>query len=131
MELDDKRLKLIIILALWQLGFIGLSFITCIFLTHRVAGPLYKLRTFFSAIRDGQDNGKLRFREGDYFQEIAEGYNEALERLREDYKNDLVYLSEVNTYINNLSLVVPDDKKAIINEISKRLNEMQERFHQK
>lgn len=128
-QLSEKRWTLIVILSLWQLGFIAMTFIICIFLTHKVAGPLYKLMMFFSAIRDGRDNGNLKFREGDYFQEVAEGYNEAFAKLKEDYKNDMVYLEEVNSYLNNLSLVVPDDKKVVIQQISKRLNEMQEKFN--
>ena len=39
-----------------------------------------------------------------------------------------VYISEVTSYINNLSLVVPDDKRVVLNEISSRLSLIQERF---
>ena len=128
-ELSQKRTSLIIILALWQLGFIALAFIISIFLTHKVAGPLYKLQQFFSAIGQGSDNGTLKFRGGDYFHEVADSYNEAIGKMKEDYKQDLVYLSEVNSYINNLSMVVPEDKKAVIQEISKRLTHIQEKFN--
>ena len=130
-NITEQRNSLIFVLVLCQLGFIGLTFVVSIFLTHRVAGPLFKLNKFFAAIRDGGDNGKLYFRKGDYFQDVADGYNEAVAKLREDYKNDFVYLSEVNSYINNLSMVVPDDKKAVIQEISKRLEQMQEKFNQR
>ena len=129
-SLAQKRTSLIIILSLWQVGFTALVFIICIYLTHKVAGPLYKLQKFLKALKDGHDYGKLSFRNGDYFQEVAEDYNEALGQLKEDYKNDIVYLSEVNAYLNNLSMVVPDDKKAVINEISKRLTEIQNRFNE-
>ena len=49
----------------------------------------------------------------------------------EEHKKDLVYISEVTTYINNLSLVVPEDKRVVLNEIIVKLNEIQNRFHSK
>lgn len=130
-SLEAKRKSLISVLALWQIGFTALVFIMCIFLTHKVAGPLFKLQKFFTAIVEGGDNGRLFFRSGDYFTELADSYNDAINQLKEDYKNDFVYLSEVSAYINNLSLVVPDDKKAVLNEINKRLTEIQGKFNEK
>ncbi|MCO4794042.1 MAG: hypothetical protein KC493_10030 [Bacteriovoracaceae bacterium] len=130
-NLESKRKSLISVLTLWQVGFTALVFIICIFLTHKVAGPLFKLQKFFTAITEGGDNGRLFFRSGDYFSELADSYNDAINQLKEDYKNDFVYLSEVSAYLNNLSLVVPDDKKAVLNEINKRLGEIQGKFNEK
>ncbi len=127
-NLEDKRNSLIIILTLWQVGFIALAFVVNIFLTHRVAGPLFKLKKFFQAITDGQDNGRLTFRDGDHFPEVATAYNEAMNTLSERHKNDLAYLGEVTAYLNNLSLVVPDDKKAVLGEIITKLDTIQNRF---
>lgn len=129
-NLESKRNALIVVLVLWQLGFIGIAFIANIFLTHKVAGPIFKLKKFFQAIVDGEENGKLKFRDGDYFEDLAVSYNEAITTLKDKHKNDLVYLSEVSTYLNNLKLVVPDDKKAVLNEIILKLNDMQEKFNE-
>lgn len=130
-QLEDKKITLIVILGLWQIGFTSLAFITCIFMTHKVAGPLYKVQKYLATIRDGQISGKLFFRNGDYFKEIADDLNETFETIQENYKNDFVYLSEVNAYLNNLSLVVPDDKKVVLKEITQKLTEIQNRFQQK
>ena len=101
------------------------------FYSHRIAGPLYKLQKHLRSIREGFNPGKLFFRNGDYFQDVADDLNDTIEHIEDGYKNDLVYLSEVNSYINNLSLVVPDDKRVVLNEISSRLSEIQERFTNK
>lgn len=130
-QLLDRQSTLLVILILWQLGFTLLAFITCIFMTHKVAGPLYKLQKYLSSIRDGQFGGKLYFRKGDYFQEVAHDINETFETIQENYQNDFVYLSEVNAYLNNLALVVPDDKKVVLKEISEKLTEIQGRFQPK
>ena len=56
-------------------------------------------------------------------------FNKTFENIQENYRKDFVYLSEVSAYINNLSLVVPDDKKIVLSEISKKLEEIQSRFN--
>lgn len=124
---SSKRDALILFLILLHLGFTCLTFFVCVFFSHKIAGPIYKLQKHLKLIREG-NNEKLFFRKGDYFQELADDVNETFEQLEDGYKNDLVYLSEVTSYINNLSLVVPDDKRVVLNEISARLSSMQERF---
>lgn len=124
----NKRDSLILFLTLLHLGLTCLTFFICIFFSHKIAGPLYKLQKHLKLVRDGENPGDLSFRKGDYFQEIATDINATFAHLEDGYKNDLVYLSEVTSYINNLSLVVPDDKRVVLNEISSRLSHMQERF---
>ncbi|MBC7540555.1 MAG: hypothetical protein H7281_17150 [Bacteriovorax sp.] len=125
---SEKRDALILFLILLHLGFTCLTFFICVFFSHKIAGPLYKLQKHLKLLREGNNPGSLFFRKGDYFQELADDVNETFDHLEDSYKNDLVYLSEVTSYINNLSLVVPDDKRVVLNEISSRLSHMQERF---
>jgi signal transduction histidine kinase len=129
-KLSDQRENLITVLVLFHLGMTGLIFIICIIFSHKIAGPIYKTRQILSIIRDGNLNERLSFRGGDYFPELAEDFNETFDEIQENYKNDFVYLSEVNAYLNNLALVVPDDKKVVLNEISQKLNEMQAHFNE-
>lgn len=89
---------------------------------------MYKLQKFLHDVQDNGFNGRLFFRKGDYFQEVAEDINDTFEELEEKYQNDMVYLGEVSSYLNNLSMVVPDDKKVVLNEITQRLGEIQERY---
>lgn len=124
----EKRDLLILLLIGLHLGFSILTFFMCIFFSHRIAGPLYKMQKHLRAIREGLNPGNLFFRKGDYFQDVADDLNATIDVLEDSYKKDLVYLSEVNSYINNLSLVVPDDKRVVLNEISSRLSEIQEKF---
>jgi sensor histidine kinase YesM len=127
-EIDSTLTSVIFILVMFQLAFTTIIFVISIFFTHKVAGPIYKLRKFMAMLRDGQNVPKLKFRNGDYFQDLAEDFNETVQAVQDGYKNDVVYLSEISSYLNNLSLVVPDDKKAVISEINKKLSEMQEKF---
>ena len=128
-QLKDKQTSLIFILSIWQLGFTTLVFIGCIFFSHKIAGPMYKLQKFLMSIRDGEARGTLFFRKGDYFHEVADDLNDTFEMIEENYKNDFVYISEVSAYLKNLSMVVPEDKKVVLEEISKRLTQIQDRFN--
>lgn len=127
-QLTSKRTALITTLILWQVGFSAMIFIICVFFSHKIAGPIYKLQKFFAAVREGQFSGKLFFRKGDYFQELADDYNDTIEVILERQKADFVYISEVAAYVSNLALVVPEDKKVVLKEISQKLNEIQARF---
>ncbi len=130
-DYKTRRTQLFIFLVLLQIGFTGLTFFICIFFSHKIAGPLYKLQKHLGKIRNKETHSKLTFRKGDYFQDLAEEVNMTFDQIEEDYKNDLMYMSEVSSYLNNLSLVVPDDKRVVLNEIINRLDEIQGRFNQR
>jgi len=125
---ESKRNSLILFLILLHIGFTCLTFLSCIFFSHKIAGPLYKLKKHLNEIRQNGIRDHVFFRKGDYFLDIADEVNQTMDLVHEGYKNDLIYLGEVNSYINNLSLVVPDDKKIILHEISSKLSQMQERY---
>ena len=105
-----------------------LVFATFIFFTHKIAGPLYKLRTHLSAIREGKEISALTFRDGDYFHDVAEEVTAFLETVAINQENDFLYVEEVSRYIENLIPLVPDDKKPVLNEISRRLLEIKSRY---
>lgn len=119
------------ILSLWQIGFTALIFVCCIFLSHKIAGPIYKLQKYLSSVRNGEPHGKLFFRKGDYFHELADDINLTFDQIEESRKKDMVFLNEVNEYIKNLNMVVPENKQSVLEEISKKLTEMQERYNLK
>lgn len=54
------------LLILWEAAFVLITFITCIIMTHRIAGPVYKLKRYLTNMRNGVIDGKLSFRSGDY-----------------------------------------------------------------
>ena len=129
--LTESRKSLLILLGLIQIGFVGLIFIVCIFLSHKIAGPIYKLQKYLRDIRMGGPITNLWFRNGDNFPEIAEEVNEVMEFFVQQRIDDFAYLEEVSSYIANLSLIVPEDKKPVLNEIISKLAEIQARYQTK
>ncbi len=120
--------ELLLYLGLIQLIFITVVFIMFIFLTHKIAGPMHKLKSHLMAIRQGAPISPLTFRDGDHFHDVAEEMTLFLETLTYNQENDFIYLDEIASYIDNLAPVVPDDKKPILNEISRRLLDIQSRY---
>lgn len=120
--------ELLIYLVPIQLLFTLLAFIASIFLTHKIAGPMYKLKNHLADIRQGEPIAPLEFRRSDHFQDVAEEVSLFLETVNANQTTDFQYLDEVSSYINNLSNVIPEDKRPVLNEISRRLNEVSDRY---
>lgn len=128
-SIAKKKSALILLLGGFQLGFLGLTFVGCLMISHQIAGPMYKLKLYLKSIREGNKIDKLFFRKKDFFHDVADSVNETMEHLSEQRKQDFMYLSEVNSYLKNLEVVLPDDKKVILQEINNKLSEIQKRFN--
>ena len=55
-----------------------------LFFSHRIAGPIYKLKKFLMKIREENYRDELNLRQGDYFPEIADEINKTVAQLRGD-----------------------------------------------
>lgn len=73
--IHSTRRELLQMLVLFHVLFILLVAILSIFVSHRIAGPLFKLKRTMEEAATGHWDQKLSFRSGDYFKEIAESYN--------------------------------------------------------
>jgi methyl-accepting chemotaxis protein len=127
-NVEAAQSDLIFYLVVVQLVITLLVFLIFIFFTHKIAGPLYKLKNHLSDIREGNAITPLTFRTGDYFEDVAEEVSLFLETVTSNQEHDFKYIEEVAQYIDNLSSVVPDDKKPVLSEISRRLIEIQSRY---
>lgn len=127
-KLAQLKNDLITALALWEIGFMVIVFIVVIFISHKIAGPMYKLKQHLSSIKNGEPYGNIKFRSGDYFADLADDFNAAINQVKLEYSDDMETLDEIDAYLNNLKNVLPDDKKIVVGEISKKLNEIQERY---
>ena len=76
-EADFDRLCLLV--GLVQFAIFN---VTAIFLSHRIAGPLYRLQRHLDEVGEGKEPGDVKFRKGDLYQELAEACNKVMARLR-------------------------------------------------
>lgn len=80
--LQQTKQEMVWLLVLLQIIFLTVTFLISIFVSHKIAGPLYKLRKFFEQAERGEWSGKLFFRKRDHFPELAESYNEMMAAIR-------------------------------------------------
>ena len=77
--LDDLLLsKLLASLALGA----GLTIAVAIIVTFRIAGPVFRMRSFLNRVRDGEQTTPCTLRKGDAFGDLCQAINEATEPLR-------------------------------------------------
>ena len=68
-------------------GVVTFIFLLCIGLvgvlfSHRVAGPLYKLKSAFERVKKGEGQLRIYFRKYDEFQEVALEFNKMLDQIQ-------------------------------------------------
>ncbi len=70
-------------LTLWMVFLFALLAIFClvfgILLTHRVVGPIHKLRKAMDEVAAGRSDVRLHLRSNDEFQDLAESFNRMLD----------------------------------------------------
>lgn len=85
-SLKEIRSDLIWMLVGLQALFLVITFVISIFVSHRIAGPLFKLRKSFHEAENGNLDQQIVFRKYDYFPELAESFNRMLSGIRSDGK---------------------------------------------
>ena len=84
----------------WVAAVIVLFGIISIFITHKVAGPVYRLKKCLTEITRGNLDIKIKLRKGDDLKDLAEHINILVEELRSSIttlKNDYDVLSDYIT----------------------------------
>ena len=126
--LEMAQGQFLLFLIFIQFLFSIIVLILFVFFTHKIAGPLYKLKMHLQHIREGEEIRPLTFRDGDYFHDVAEEVSEFLESVALNQESDFKFIEEVRIYLDNLSGIIPEDKKPIFNEISNKLAQIQARY---
>lgn len=60
-----------------------ISGLAALIMSHRLVGPIYRTRCYFDKIAaSGKVSGQLKFRDGDFYQDLPTSVNQALEGLQ-------------------------------------------------
>jgi len=122
---EQKKWIFISVLLGYYIGFSALAYLLCIRISHRVAGPIYKLNNYlkdFGTITEAQP---LYFRKGDYFLEIPASLNAALARLQDRVRHQQNVLDEINHTLSELSTQVDDSKKPVLQDVCRKLSSLE------
>jgi nitrogen fixation/metabolism regulation signal transduction histidine kinase len=80
-KVQEIESKVLVLLGILQLLFLGITFILSIFLSHRIAGPLYKLRRSMEEVARGNFDLRITFRKNDHFMEMQDTFNDMIQHL--------------------------------------------------
>jgi len=83
-EIMDETYRRMIAIGILLLLFIGWG---SIFLTHKIAGPIFKLKQYFQTLKEGNVATRIQFRKLDEVHYLAEGFNEMASSLDQRISN--------------------------------------------
>ncbi len=126
--LEQRKKTLWIILTMWEVGFLGMIFAITIFFSHKVAGPLYRLKVYLIELKKGKSHQEITLREGDYFKEIITEVQKTFEYLSAEYNKDYIPLTEAIRQLTNLKTQSPEEKRESFDKILEKLTEIQYRL---
>lgn len=80
---EEMRQRVLVILLCFQGMALLLSFLFCLYLSHRIAGPIYRLKQTLNSVREGNAPDRVKLRKNDYFPDLEETLNLTLTHLRD------------------------------------------------
>lgn len=84
---DDERGQKSTVLIAALLVFLFVLAVIWVYLTHRIAGPVFKLKLLFSKVRGDHLAVDGRLRKGDELQDAFEAFQQMIVRLRDDRRD--------------------------------------------
>jgi hypothetical protein len=70
----------------------------CVYILHKVAGPLYRMELILDQYRSGVPSRTVSFRNGDQIQPLAEAFNEWVGSLRRDRQRWLAMMMDAERH---------------------------------
>ncbi|MEE4661604.1 MAG: hypothetical protein V2J89_14125 [Halieaceae bacterium] len=85
--IETQRALLLRIYVLLSAVSFTLLMVFGLFISHRIAGPIYRVEKYMQSIADGErELEPVRLRRGDFFPEIENIVNASIKRLRDERK---------------------------------------------
>lgn len=101
-----------------------MAFAVVIVLSHRVAGPIYRLEKTIEEFLKGNFKERMRLRKKDEFQEIATFINRLAEFLETSKSSDEKFHSEIKEKLSYISNMLQKDTTPQNDEIPNTINEL-------
>ena len=81
-----------------------------VYLSHKIAGPLYRIEKSIEQIAKGDLDLKVKLRQGDEFKEIAHALNHMTEKLKGMRMRDLAVIEDIKTSTRKFLASVENSK---------------------
>jgi nitrogen fixation/metabolism regulation signal transduction histidine kinase len=122
--LREAKYDLSIFLILSFLVTFLTAFILALFHSHRIAGPLYKLRMSMVAMQQGILDRHIFFRTKDNFPELADGFNAMTDAIFLRRRRDFERVSSVIPKLERLQGTLNGEEQASVTEVLTALQEL-------
>ena len=103
-----------------------------LFVSHKIAGPLYRLKKVMETLAEGDFSNDFRIRRFDQLQDLANAFNAMILKIRTELKALKDNLYALKEKLNNISKdEVSEQKRSYLNEskiISQELDRIIQRF---
>jgi hypothetical protein len=118
-----ERLALLVILAIiFQLVFALIATgLTVLLFSHKIAGPIFRLKAYLREAAEGREPGPLRFRRADFMLGVQELFN----GLFADRRRRRALLTEAESLAAGLASVPLGDREASLQRIEAILVELE------
>jgi len=94
--------------------------VAVLYQSHKIAGPMYRLKTICDEVSRGNYNPVSSLRKADQLTELATSFEKMLDALRKKNSNNEDLLNEANRIIDEITEQV--DNKSLVNELKKTLD---------
>ncbi len=122
--LETFRSEFLWLLSAIHSVFILLTLLISLFVSHKIAGPLYKLKKSLDGARKGRLE-RITFRKHDNFQDLATSYNEAVDLLFSHSKRDPAgSVQAVSAAIARLEKVLPGTSATEKDELQRAITDL-------
>jgi methyl-accepting chemotaxis protein len=80
--INDQGHKMNMIFLVSSIVFFIITIIGSLLLSHRVAGPIYRLTSHLNNISEKKELSEVKFRSGDFFIELQDAFNGYINRIK-------------------------------------------------
>lgn len=122
--LHEARSDMVIFFVVMTVVTILTAFLLALFHSHRIAGPLYKLRMSMVAMQQGVLNQHIKFRTKDNFMELADGFNSMTDAIFIRRRRDFERVSSVIPKLERLQSTLSGEDQASVTEVLNALQEL-------
>lgn len=100
--IEATRQQMFWFLVFIEVVFLLITFLISIFMSHRIAGPLYKLTQHMDSVRRGNFGKELAFRKNDHFSELAEDFNLMMTGIRSIFEKNGATANQAMTQLETI-----------------------------
>jgi len=122
--LQEARSDMLVFFIVMMIVTVLASFLLALFHSHRIAGPLYKLRMSMVSMQQGVLNQHIKFRNKDNFPELADGFNAMTDSIFIRRRRDFERVNSVIPKLERLQASLSGESQASVTEVLNALQEL-------